>query len=296
MLYLLHGNDTDALGKELQKWKKDNPDAISFDLHDTIVSDISATLYTNSLFSSKKLVILRGIIGNAESTEKLLKELKEHEVPEGTTLLFYAAEKIAANLILYKFIKEHGSIIEKSIDKVDTLGLIKRHLEENGIKADAQVISFLVTRIGGNYQVIPSEMKKLALFLSPSTTVTKEDIPALKEVISVYTEAIIWDYLDSISAKDRKRAIVLLSQLLAQGQDPLGILALLQRQVRLLIFAKMQLPLGVAPFIAAKIKTASQAFPLSFLLSLYRKLEDAEYAAKNGADAGNLVFLLSSII
>ena len=103
--------------------------------------------------------------------------------------------------------------------------------------------------------------------------------------------------LDAISARDGKKALMLLHRQLADGTYFTVLLALLTRHVRQLWQAKVLMtkgvrgralakPLELNPFIAEKLGRAAAAFKEDTLKGAMLRLIDADYLLKTGK-AGN---------
>ena len=99
---------------------------------------------------------------------------------------------------------------------------------------------------------------------------------------------------DAIAHSDEERAAHELHHLLDQGENPLGLLAMIVRQFRLLILVKelqaRNLPadaiakeISVHPFVAKKIGEQARAFrDTAQLEQIYRRLLDIDVEIKTG--------------
>ena len=140
---------------------------------------------------------------------------------------------------------------------------------------------------------LDKEFDKLALF-SEGRRITKAE---LVEVFSGLPEVSVFALMDAISARDSKKALMLLHRQLADGTYFTVLLALLTRHVRQLWQAKVLMkrgvrgkafakPLELNPFIAEKLGRAAAAFKEDTLKCAMLRLIDADYLLKTG-QAGN---------
>lgn len=140
---------------------------------------------------------------------------------------------------------------------------------------------------------LDKEFDKLALF-SKAPRITKAELIA---VFSGLPEVSVFALLDAISARDSKKALMLLRRQLADGTYFTVLLALLTRHVRQLWQAKVLMakgvrgralakPLELNPFIAEKLGRAAASFKEPVLKRAMLLLIDADYLLKTG-QAGN---------
>ena len=104
----------------------------------------------------------------------------------------------------------------------------------------------------------------------------------------------VFDLVDALGKRDGQRAAHELHHLLDQGENPLGLLAMIVRQFRLLILVKelqaRHLPpeaiakeIGQHPFVVKKIGEQAHAFRDSAQLEqIYRRLLDIDVEIKTG--------------
>ena len=139
------------------------------------------------------------------------------------------------------------------------------------------------------------------MLAAPSASeATKQAAQAWKDAVAVEgadVEAATDVLLDAISARDSKKALMLLHRQLADGTYFTVLLALLTRHVRQLWQAKVLMakgvrgralakPLELNPFIAEKLGRAAASFKEPVLKRAMLLLIDADYLLKTG-QAGN---------
>ena len=114
--------------------------------------------------------------------------------------------------------------------------------------------------MGGDLRVVANEVDKLATYAGPGQAIDVADVEAL---VSQASEASIFACVDAVAQGDRRTALSSLAELLEEGEKPERVLALVGRQVRLLLQAKdltmrgedqeaIGRALGVPPFPCAR--------------------------------------------
>ena len=105
--------------------------------------------------------------------------------------------------------------------------------------------------------------------------------------------AVVFDLVDALGRRDGQTAARTLHRLLDAGEHPLGLLAMVVRQFRLLIQVKelkaeganpqtIAKTLGIHPFPARKLHTQATYFTGEQLEVVYRHLLDSDLAIKSG--------------
>jgi DNA polymerase III delta subunit len=107
----------------------------------------------------------------------------------------------------------------------------------------------------------------------------------------------LFKWLETISPQPQTKAqqLTLFHQAL-KNDDPFMCMAMLIRQVRLLIQAKDGGPLKGAPFMIAKLKKQAQAFTLEQLLKVHARLLEIDLAEKTSSDLLSLEQKLDLLI
>ena len=148
-----------------------------------------------------------------------------------------------------------------------------------------EIISML-PEISLNY--LDNELKKTALYVT-STTITKKD---LQTIMAEPPEVSSFALIDAVTERNRQKAMYLLTMQMNEHKEA-PLIALLVRQVRLMIRAKYYMnqgirgkalaaPLSLNPYIAQKTGEAANKFSDKTLEDTFLMLADADYYFKNG--------------
>lgn len=117
----------------------------------------------------------------------------------------------------------------------DLSGWVQNRADKYGITLSAGIIDRLVDLVGSNLWVIDNELQKLKLY-SRGQTVKLSDI---EQIVGYSRESSIFQLVDAIIQRRTRRALELLQQLRNAGAEPPYILAMLTREVRRLVLAKV---------------------------------------------------------
>jgi len=108
---------------------------------------------------------------------------------------------------------------------------------------------------------------------------------------------VIFKFLDSLCPGNTKQILLSWKKLLMEGTEPEFVFAMLTRQIRLLIQAKVSPHnLKMAPYPARLITIQAGSFSLNHLLELYQELYKIDIQVKTGLSATTIDHLLSHFL
>ncbi len=209
-------------------------------------------LLTFPFFGGEKLVWLKSCsfladdqLGRSESVIDALLRLTETlngGVPESTRFLL-SAVGVDKRRSFYKTLSKLAKV--EVYDKLDAgkdgweeaaADLVGQLARERGLRLSAGASDLFVLSTGGDRRTIGSELEKLQLYLGDRREVTEEDVRLL---VPQSAESVVFEIGNAIAARDLRRALDLLDQLLFQGETPIGIMyAAIIPTVRSLLLAK----------------------------------------------------------
>lgn len=108
---------------------------------------------------------------------------------------------------------------------------IEQMLRSLGLTAEPAAVERLMLLVGNETRTLHNELEKLALYLHPETVVTEA---AVREIVAATRELAVWDLCDAVAEGKTQEAVGQLRQLLAQGENEIGILAVLSNNFRLM--------------------------------------------------------------
>lgn len=323
MFYVLHGNDAFSLGEELAglRAKLAGGDPVMGDLNTTTLDGARLTLgelrhATDAIpfMAERRLVIVHGLLARLGSggragrggpaaadtsaeKAKLLEQLAAYlpQLPSTTRLVFVESETLPDSHPILKVAREEGKhrrawirLYELPRDR-ELPGWIRQRTEEKGGTISSEAVSMLAALVGADLRLLDQEIEKLLLYAN-GRQVTSDDVQTL---VSHARETSIFDLVDCVGRRQTDRALRLLHRLLEDGEAPLYLLAMLARQIRILIqVAELQdrglapreiaRHLSLHPYVVEKGLAQARNFDLPQLESAHERLVRTDWAIKTG--------------
>lgn len=219
------------------------------------------------------------------------KELAEFipVMPQETVLIVLLDELLDAKNVLYKAAEQHGKMIQSTLPKGAAIeSWITKRAKAIGVSITPEAAALLANFIGNQLRLLANELNKLATYVGKGATITADDVRQLSAQVQ---EARIFDLTDALAGRNRKQALDILHDLLADGEPPLKLISLITSQVRSLLLVKelsqkgmrgsqIATTIGVAPFIAEKSLRQVAKFNPAQLENTYRQLLATDAALK----------------
>ncbi|NLW17193.1 MAG: DNA polymerase III subunit delta [Firmicutes bacterium] len=119
---------------------------------------------------------------------------------------------------------------------------VERQLRRDKIKYPPGTGRFVVSRCGTDLALLRLEVDKLVSFAN-GCSLSEDDLEAL---VRNDMETSIFDFVDAIGLQDLGRAWALLNNLIAEGNEPVYLISMIGRQLRLLLAARQALDAGLS--------------------------------------------------
>jgi DNA polymerase-3 subunit delta len=195
---------------------------------DFVPNDVVEQARTFPVFAERRLVMIKNIHeSRAEQLETLL-DYVEDPVPE--TVLLLTAEKIDARRKIFQLFKKNGVSIEfKKIYENQLPSFVRDLAKASNLSLTAGALKLFCKRVGTNLAEVQGEMEKLVGYLGERDLADEADVAAIVSDTRIES---IFDLTDAMGRGDRSTALSLLDRLLAEGQAPLMILAMMTRHFR----------------------------------------------------------------
>jgi len=325
MFYLLHGNDEFTCREHLKKLCQQGNFEFNQDTYsgsDVNLMTITATCNTFPFLSDQRLVILDGLpkrrrgedsgetkqapetSGKPKKGKKgsknrtatragFEKSLAEYiqDLPETTVLMVLADEELTSSSPLLKAAEEYGKVIQCTLPRGAAVeSWINKRASSLGVKINSDATTILANFIGNQLRLLANELDKLATYVGPGATITVEDVRLLSTQVQ---EARIFDLTDALAQRNRKQALDILHDLLADGEPPLKLISTITSQVRSLLLVKeladeglrvshsqIISATGMAPFVAEKALRQIGKFSSAQLERAYHELLSTDAALK----------------
>ena len=321
MFYILYGKDDFSLQRALEEIKNELGDQEMLAVNTSMLDGQQLNL--NQLkdacsavpfLCSHRLVIVKGLLGRFESksgserrttrskskVDSALKEWMElveyvKQMPSTTVLVLIDGEVKASNRLL----KSVSSLAKikgfAPLSDRDLSDWIQDRVKCGGGTISPGAAKLLVELVGADLWTMNSEIDKLLAYCS-GQVITEDSV---KQVTSYAREANIFALVDSILEGRTKVAQQLLHRLLRDGASPSYILAMITRQLRLIVMTKDLGPKLPRPENRDKLGPASsysmdkaarqaKAYTLERIKNAYHHLLEADIAIKTGKYDGDL--------
>lgn len=173
------------------------------------------------------------------------------------------------NKLVADIAKLEGLVEAAALSAMEILPYLQKALQQAGKECHQSLLE-QISRQPGGLRFCLQELDKVIAYAGTETKITPD---MLKAVLTPSLEANIFRMVDALGQRRRPQALQELRLLLAGGQSPYAVFAMMLRQFRLIFRAKaclqagmakgqMAQALGVPPFVAEK--TASQSKQYSF--------------------------------
>ena len=190
--------------------------------------DVVEQARTFPVFAERRLVIIKNVHdASADQLEGLLSYV-EDPVPE--TVLLLTAEKIDARRKIFQILKKTGTAIEFKKIYENQLPTFVRDLAKSfNVTMTGGGLKLFCKRVGTNLVEVRGELEKLVGYLGDRDLADENDVAAIVSDTRIES---IFDLTDALGQGDISTALKLLDRLLAEGQAPLMVLAMMTRHFR----------------------------------------------------------------
>ena len=290
MFILLHGADNFQSLKKLHELKRTFVEQKKGDIITLEPVEFTLTLFNHhlkslGLFNTQKLIILKNCI-----EEKKIANMQEFKniaqrAPSDTTIIMYERvafdQKNQSFKMLLPLATHEGKLLYpafKLLDAVQKNNYIKKSLADGNKTITPYARTYLVRAIKDTWQM-ESEIHKLLMHESQTI-----DRGVVETLVAPSFDDNIFTFIDTISASSQS-VFELLHRHLENGAEPLYLLAMITRQVKILLklhSAAYELrttsPKVLAeavqehPFVVQKSLPLLAKFPQDHLVHLYKKL------------------------
>lgn len=326
MFYILHGKEEFGQSEELASLRARlaADDQAMAQLNTTILEGKNLTLGklrhacdTIPFMSDRRLVIVHGLLswlvqGKGAGTQKsqepasrrsFLDELTAYLpiLPPTTRLVFVEERTLTASHPVLKLAQEEGQkdrafVKHFKLPKEWELpNWIQQRARDEGGEISWDASRLMATLAGNDLRLLDQEIDKLLLYAN-GQPVTETDVRAL---VSRARDSSVFDLVDHVGRREADKALRLLHRLLDEGEPPLRLMAMLARQVRILIqVSELQANrmtqdqiakrLKLHPYVVKKGITQARNFSMRQLEKAHALLVETDWMIKTGEMEGVL--------
>jgi len=302
-IYVLHGEELflhDEAIKAL-KAKVLQDGAVDFNFDSFIAPEVSAghvrdVVETLPMMCAQRLVIYKNVETLKDDAWQSLMPVFTNPVDSAVFVL--VAQKLDKRKKFVKQLQEKAVFVElkKPFENqiptwIDYIGYL------NDLKFTPEAISALQQLVGTNLSEINNEVKKIQQYLG-----NKKKTAELDDILKVVSRARIesvFNLTDAIGRRDKAHALVCLANLLDSGQNEVGVVSLIHRQIRILsaIYegkkagingARLAQKVGVPEFFMKQYLEQSRQWDKEKLVSAVRALQETDRALKSSPVASHI--------
>ncbi len=208
-----------------------------------------------------------------------------------TTVLIFVDGDVPENNPLLRSLSEYCAVHREATPNAQALlHWIKQRAEDKGSSITPPAMQVLAELVGGDLWTIDRELEKLSLYAT-GRSITDTDVRAM---VPYAQEANIFVAVDSIMDGRPGPALRSVMQLMEDGQEPLYIIAMIERQLRLIALARDLTDRGVSQpdlgrrmgtnsdFVVRKTLGQARRMTLPQIRSRYRRVLESDLAIKQG--------------
>jgi len=241
--------------------------------------------------------------GEGDYAEKLAACLPD--LPPFTRLVFVESKSLARNHPILASARNSGEAYVREFKPLrggELQDWIRRKSREKRANISRDAVSMLVSFVGPNLRLLDQELEKLAGLVNYSRPITGDDVKAL---VTAARDNNVFALVDALGLRNRARAVQQLQELVASGASALYLLAMMARQVRLILSVKdlvQEKGLGLdeirrelrisREFIVRKLLRQAEWFSVGELERIQRRMLDIDQAIKTGQIEGHLALEL----
>lgn len=280
-IYLLNSKIDEITSKDFKNITKSIYDLDEKDLDDALLD-----LDTYSFLSDKKIVIIKNI-ENLNDDKKTTHLINYLDSPNNNNLLILTTTKFNGTKKINKTLKEKTNFIKLESDPNTVIkNLLKDYKLEPGVINKISIYS------NNNLDIIKTECDKLINY-KEDKNITVDDVEKLVVKHLGDSSNIIFDLVKYISSSDKKRALEQYKLLQEYNIDDIGLIGLIESQLRLLeqvsIYKKEGLykdeiasKLNIHPYRIQKTMELLNSTNITSINNLIKNLSEIDYKVKSG--------------
>jgi DNA polymerase-3 subunit delta len=286
MIILLYGEDTYRSRKKLAEITEEHKSKHKSGLNLRYVDgksanfdDLRSEMFEISMFREKKLIVLTDAAANAKFKEAFLEKGKQLADSENV-LILYERQGMLKKDKLVSFIEKHGQVQEfLPLSGASLKKWTKEEFKKLGREIDEDALDLLLEFVAGDLWQMSNEIAKLSGYAP--LRVKKEDVSAM---VKPKAEVNIFETIDAIAVRDKKKAVDLLKNHIEKGDSPIYLLAMIASQMRNIISVKglNGANPGMNPFVARKSVQQAKNFSLEDLKRIYGRISQLDTEIKVG--------------
>jgi DNA polymerase-3 subunit delta len=250
-LYLFYGEEEFLIQEALDLLIKKvvDPGARDFNFNtlycrETPASEIVDLCQTLPFMSEKRLVIAKDFDAlKAADLEELVPYLSDPS--PSTCLVMVSNQGRYDKKSVTSAVEAHGAATRffPLLDR-EIVAWIEGWARARGVSLQHDAAQYLWQTIGNDLQKIGNELAKVEIYIKEKKTITFDDV---KAVVGDFREYASFDLAAALGSKNKEKAFLILSRLIQEGEQPVGLLGSIAWNFRRLLQAKALEASGAGP-------------------------------------------------
>lgn len=290
--YLLEYTDTFSYSKKVEELikKEDFLDSSinEYDLEEDPLDIVLEDLDTYSFLTMKKVILLKSVEVLDFDDKKVKHLLKYLDNPTKDNLLIMSSTKLDSRKKLTKELKSKTTF---KVLESNPLNIIKSELKD--YKISDKAIQLLIEYTNKNIDAIKTECDKLIQYKFIEKEITEEDIKKICFKHLGDSTQLVFDLVRYICSNDKKNAFLIYQELQKYNIDDMGIVGMLESQLRLLEQVNILMNqykgkneiakiLEIHPYRIEKTMELLRLISINEINKLIKKLAQIDYKSKSG--------------
>jgi DNA polymerase-3 subunit delta len=260
-----------------------------FDFEEENFQGFEKEAFSNNLFEKEnKIFVLKNFEENENFKESFLEKIEKFKNSKTIFLVWFREsnkkdaffEKLKKHSVLKEFKKPSPWELERWVE---------REILNFGLRIDNEAKKEFIERVGNNLWQIDQEIKKLIAFKKEGI-IKKEDV---EDLVVLNLKENVFEILNLILENKKKKALLLLDDLIKKGENQIKLFSLFKTQLRNLIllkelsekklsFSEISQKTGFRPYFIQKNWFLIQKWKKEDLLKLYFQIFKYILLAKSG--------------
>ncbi len=197
---------------------------------DTGQDEVLSLCSGSGLFSTRKLVVYKDFQNLKRPNVKRIVKFLGNVNPDICLILIVRTDQM--KLTRYEQLQGKMAFVDvQPLSEKDLAVFIRKEFETNRKTISDEGIESLLFLVGNQIHDLRTEIMQVCNYYHDKSEIEAGDI---EEVVGVFVNQNIFDYINAVAKKDLSHALFILHQLLERGESPYSFIALLLRHISVL--------------------------------------------------------------
>ncbi len=252
---------------------------------------------TVPIMCEKRMVVVRdwapmmpGKSKNEDAEVDRIQKWLEHPAPSCTVIFYMRTDPDGRKKATTAIKKKAAQVQFDSLSDAELARWCKKRLSPMGKNMSVQAVNTLSFMAGRDLIRLDGELNKLAAYVEDRKEISVDDV---KAIVPASLEYNIFELINLLLEGNPGKAQQMVNSLLRNGQTPIGILAMITRQLRQLTHMRLALDAGetvqsvqdllkLHPYAARQLSRQCKRLPAQTLKSLYELCVETDFEIKSG--------------